>query len=405
MKQVRTLKYLSAVLAVGLLAAACGSPSGDDAADAEAIVIKIGQVLPINSVQAALAKTQVIGAQIAVEEVNAAGGIDGKKIEMVVKDDKLEAARVGTVLRELNDEGVKLTMGYQTSPECQAGAEAAVRLDQVVLANHCASALLVDPKPASENFWMLSTSGLETATAAGKYLAKDKPEVDTWDVFGYDADITRSNWETMRPAMEEAGVKVRRNSEFWVPVDATSYRSQLTKQISGLISTKEKRGLFMSTYGAGTTSYLKQAEPLGVLDEYSEIVTLGAFWQSAVSMNGTAPEIVNVHEYFAGCQDNPMDTAFIEAFEAETGTLPDAAAYQSYIGVKFYAAAIEKAGSADPKAVQKAFAGLSIDTPTGHKITMDGETHKAYSPLTVAHLVGDPAAKDGVKVISCDVAE
>ena len=402
MKQTRTLKYLSAAFALGLLASGCG---GDDDSGSDSGVIKIGQVLPVNSVQAALAETEILGAQIAADEINADGGIDGKKIEMVVKDDKLEAARVGTVLRELNDDGVKLTMGYQTSPECQAGAEAAVRLEQVVLANHCSSALLVDPKPASENFWMLSSSGLETATAAGNYLANVKPEVDTWDVFGYDADITRSNWVTMHDAMDEAGMDVVTNQEFWVPVDATSYRSQLAKQASSLAGTQETRGLFMSTYGAGTTSYLKQAEPLGLLDEYSEIVTLGAFWQSAVSMEGSAPEIVNVHEYTAGCQDNEIDKAFVKAFLDETGALPDAAAYQSYIGVKFYAAAIEKAGSADPKKVQEAFAGLSIDTPTGYPITMDGETHKAKSTLTAATLVGDPSAQDGVKVVSCEAAE
>jgi branched-chain amino acid transport system substrate-binding protein len=205
--------------------------------------------------------------------------------------------------------------------------------------------------------------------------------------------------------MEAGGMDVVVNQEFWVPVDATTYRSQLTKQISGLAGTKETRGLYMSTYGAGTTSYLKQAEPLGVLDEYSEIVTLGAFWQSAVSMEGTAPEIVNVHEYFAGCHDNEMDNAFTEAFMEETGALPDAAAYQSYVGVKFYAAAIEKAGSADPEKVQEAFDGLAIDSPTGYEITMDGETHKAKSTLTAATLVGDPAAQDGVKVVSCEAAE
>ena len=242
-------------------------------------------------------------------------------------------------MRELSDEDVKPTFGYETSPECQAGAEAAVRLGQVVLANHCSSALLTNPKPASENFWMLSASGDEIAAAAGKYLASSKPEVATWDVFGYDADITRSNWDKIRASMTEGGSEITSNQEFWVPVDATTYRSQITKQLSGLEATKETRGLFMSTYGAGTTSYMKQAEPLGLLDEYSTTVTLGAYWSSALSMDGASPDVYNVHEYFAGCQDNPMDSAFIAAFEKEMGTLPDAGAYQAYIGVKFYAAA------------------------------------------------------------------
>lgn len=402
MKHLRTAGLASAALTISLVASACGGSSDSGGGGDE--VIKLGQILPINSVQAALAKTQVVGAQIAVDQINAEGGIDGKKVEIIVKDNKLEAARVGTVLRELNDEGVKLTFGYETSPECQAGAEAAVRLGQLVLANHCSSPLLTSPKPASDAFYMLSASGDEISEAAGKYLATSKAEITDWDVFGYDADITRGNWKNMQAAMKTAGGTVDENQAFWVPVDATNYRSQLSKQVAGLTGTEESRGLFMSTYGAGTTSYLKQAEPLGVLDEYSEIVTLGAFWQSAVSMNGAAPEIMNVHEYVAGCQDNAMDTAFIAAYEKEMKNLPDAGAYQAYVGVKFYAAAIEKAGSADPKDVQKAFDGLSIQTPTGQELTMDGTTHKADTPITIANLVGDPAAQDGVKVISCQEA-
>lgn len=404
MKHARKVGYLSAAVAIGLLATACGS--GSDSKSGGSDVIKLGQVLPVNSIQAALAKTQIVGAQIAADEVNAAGGVDGKKIKMVVKDDKLEAAKVGTVLRDLNDEGVKLTLGYETSPECQAGAEAAVRLGQVVVANHCSSALLTNPKPASANFWMLSASGTEIADAAGKYLATSKPDVNTWDVFGYDADITRSNWKILKSSMEASGnKKIKSNQEFWVPVDATNYRSQITKQLSGLTATKPTRGLFLSTYGAGTTSYMKQAEPLGLLKDYSTVVTLGAYWSSALSMNGTSPDIYNVHEYMAGCQDNAMDQGFVKAYKAKMHTQPDAGAYQSYVGVKFYAAAIAKAKSSDPKKVQKAFAGLSIDTPTGQKLTMDGTTHKANSPITIAHVVGDPKAEDGIKVISCETAK
>jgi branched-chain amino acid transport system substrate-binding protein len=388
-------------VAVALLTAACGG-GGDTTGSAG--VIKLGQALPINSVQAALAKTQIVGAQIAADEINAAGGVNGSKIEIVLKDTKLETARVGTILRELNDEGVKLTLGWETSPECQAAAEAAPRLQQVVLANHCSSKLLYDPKPASPNYWMLSGSGPEIADAAGKSLAKEMPDVDNWDVFGYDAAITRSNWEVVQTAMKGAGNEIKKNQDFWVPVDATSYRSQLTSLASGLKTPKASNGLFLSAYGAGTTNFLKQAEPLKVLNNYAAIVTLGAYWSSALAMNGTSPDIFNVHEYFAGCQKNAMDDAFIKAYRAKMNAQPDAGAYQSYIGVKFYAAAIAKAKSADPDKVQKAFAGLSIDTPTGQKITMDGTSHKADSPLTVAHLVGDSAAPDGIKVISCTTA-
>ena len=84
------VRRFSTVLALCLATAACGG--GADGAAEDDDVIKLGQVLPVNSVQAALAETQMVGAQIAADEINAAGGIDGKMIEIVVKDDKLDVA-------------------------------------------------------------------------------------------------------------------------------------------------------------------------------------------------------------------------------------------------------------------------------------------------------------------------
>jgi branched-chain amino acid transport system substrate-binding protein len=405
MRDTRATICLTAAVAVGLLATACGSSGGTPKAAAGSsagAVVKLGQVLPVNSVQAALAKSEAAGAEVAADEINAAGGVDGKwKIQLELKDDGLSTARVGTVMRELNDDGVKLTFGFQISPECKAAAEAGKQNGQVVLASHCATASLTDP-PITPNFWMTAANNNDLAAAAGKYFSEKLPGVNTWDVFGYDSALTKSLWTLTQAAMEKArGSQIKANQTFWVPVDATNYRSQLTAQSSGLTGTKDSRGLFLATYGAGTTSYLKQAQPLGLLAKYSAVVQLGAYWSVAIAMNGTSPDVYNAYEYFAGCQQNAMNDAFVKAYEAKMHTQPDTGAYQAYMGVKFYAAAIAKAGSTDPTAVQAAFAGLSLETPTGGTLTMNGTSHHAAVPLTIAHLVGDPSAKDGVKYVGC----
>src|SRR5699024_10792167 len=115
--------------------------------------VKIGVVLPFTGVQATIAKLEGQGAEVAAKEINDAGGIDGKwKIELVDVDDQLDPARSATVIRQLNDEGVELALGGQTSDLCKSTAEATQRFNITFIGAHCTSPELVDP-PITPNFF------------------------------------------------------------------------------------------------------------------------------------------------------------------------------------------------------------------------------------------------------------
>ena len=131
------------------------------------------------------------------------------------------------------------------------------------------------------------------------------------------------------------------------------------------------------------------------------IAQTGVYWTTAKALQGTAPSVHNVHEYYWSCQDNEMNKKFVADFEALAGEKPDTGAYQGYVTLNLIAAAIEKAKSTDVAAVQKALPGLSIDTPTGLKLTMDGGSHHANQPITVANLFGDPVAPQTVGIRDC----
>lgn len=394
------LRALAAGAAAVLVLAGCGKSEGAGGADSD--TVKIGVVLPFTGVQATIAKLEGQGAEVAAKMINDAGGVDGQwEIELVDVDDQLDPARSATVIRDLNDQGVQLAIGGQTSDLCKSSAEASQRFDMTFIGAHCTSPDLVDP-PITDNFFMIGQQMTDLAKAIGTGLAQRYPDIETWDVVTYDVDAMRLSWEEAKKAMEaELGRSVQVGEQYQVPVGGTSMR----KEISGLVSTgdKSKRGLFLGIYGAGTTSFVQQAKPTGLIDEYGVIAQTGVYWPTATAMKGAAPSIYNVHDYFYPCQETDENTEFVAAFEELTGEKPDAGAYQGYLAVKLLEAAITEAGSTESADVQKALEGLSIETPMGTEMTISADGHEGRGGVTTAVLAGDPSAPQGVAITDCDV--
>jgi branched-chain amino acid transport system substrate-binding protein len=398
----RLTTAIAAVAAITLSVTACAGGSEGGEANGGGDTVKIGVVLPFTGVQAAIAELEGEGASVAADMINDAGGVAGKwKIELVEADDQLDTGRSATVIRDLNDQGVALAVGGQTSDLCKSSAEAAQRFNMTFIGAHCTSPDLVDP-PITENFFMIGQQMTTLATAIGANLADAYPDVETWDVVTYDVEAMRSSWDIAKSAMEEKlGHTVEVGEQYAVSVGGTTLRNE----IAGLAATpdKQKRGLFLGVYGAGTTAFLQQAAPTGILDEYAVVAQTGVYWPTAVSMEGTAQPIVNVHDYFYPCQDTPENDEFVAAFEEATGEKPDTGAYQGYLAVRLLAAAIEKADSTDTAKVQEALEGLTIDTPQGLEMTIDAESHAGNGAATVALLAGDPDAPQGVGISDCSL--
>lgn len=384
---------------MSLVLAGCGKSEGSSAEEG---TVKVGVVLPFSGVQATIAKLEGQGAEVAAKMINDEGGIDGKwEIDLVEVDDQLDPARSATVVRDLNDQGVGLAIGGQTSDLCKSSAEASQRFNMTFIGAHCTSPELVDP-PITDNFFMIGQQMTDLATAIGTGLAKRYPDVETWDVVTYDVEIMRASWDVAKEAMEaELGREIEVGEQYSVPISATSMR----KEISGLVSAGDKtnRGLFLGVYGAGTTSFIQQAKPTGILDEYAVLAQTGVYWPTATALGGEAPAIYNVHDYFYACQDDPENDAFVAEFEKVTGEKPDAGAYQSYLAVKLLEAAVTEAGSTDPTEVQEALEGLSIDTPMGVTMDIGEESHAGKGGVTTALLQGDKSAPQGVSITECDV--
>ena len=114
--------------------------TGDDAAAAPAASgdpIILGAVMPLSGASASTGILARQGAELAVEQINASGGVLGRPLELAFKDSLGSPEEAVKIVREYDSEGIDFTWGYTTSSGCLAVAPVAEELDMLMLSNYC----------------------------------------------------------------------------------------------------------------------------------------------------------------------------------------------------------------------------------------------------------------------------
>ena len=124
-KKAASLLLASALMVTSF--AACGDKASDSSAEGEATAsedtFKIGGIGPITGAAAVYGKAVENGAKLAVDEINAEGGINGKQIEFKFEDDEHDAEKSVNAYNTLKDWGMQMLLGCVTSNPCIAVAE------------------------------------------------------------------------------------------------------------------------------------------------------------------------------------------------------------------------------------------------------------------------------------------
>lgn len=157
--------------------------------------------------------------------------------------------------------------------------------------------------------------------------------------------------------------------------------------------------MFLSTYGAGTTAFLQQAEAFDIVDRVGLLASAGGYEPVARALDGAAPEMWNAYDYAYAAYDNDFNTRFVDEFLEQTGERPMAWSYDGYVSGYAYVAAVDAAGSADPDAVVEALAGLEFEGAPG-TLRFDPETHQLLAPVVISQTVGNPEAAEGVEYLN-----
>jgi branched-chain amino acid transport system substrate-binding protein len=378
---------LSVAIAATVLAAACsgGTSSGQ--------TYKIGYD---SSQTGTLAYSDVPaskGVQLAIDEINAKGGIDGKyKIELTLQDNRSEAAQSAVVAQDLLSKGVQFLICTSDADPCTAAGQVAQGKGIPTMSTAATSPVL----PGSVgDFMFMSVFGDNVQTAALAEYAAEQGYKNAYLLCSPDSSYTSKSCDYFKYAFEKLGGAVAGQGSF--TLGAADFAAEVTK-IKNLSPAPDV--IMTPAYPPDAPTFIKQLRAAGV--ETPVLSIDGVDSVDTISAGGPAVEGLTFTTHGFPVPGSSMEKFWTD-YKTKNGSDPESVfAATGYDLVKIIEAAVLKAGSTDPKKVRDAIDVLeNVQGATG-SITYKDQNR---IPLKEVYLV---TVKDGkfafVKKIKPDPA-
>lgn len=380
----------SAAAVMALSLAGCSGGSMDDSSSSSAKAsgdsITIGTVTTNSGTAAAYGEAEVKGFELAVSEINAKGGINGKKVKLESMDDKGDATEASNAYNKLaGDNNVLAVAGPTISATTAAVAPLADQSKLVTIAPAATSDSIETGNYLFRTCFKDSYQGEVAARFAAENLKVKKVAV----LYGTGDPYSSGVGEAFAKAAEKLGLEVV-DKESSSSADDTEYSAQLQKiQASGA------ELLYAPYYYSVAGPYIiPQARSLGF-----EGYVMGPDGYDGLKLTGDKSQYNKTYyttHYSADDNTNTKVQDFIKSYKSKNNAEPNTFAALGYDTIYMIKQAIEKAGeNATREDVRNAVAGMTFDGVTG-KFTMD----KSGSPtksVTVLEM------KDGKPVYNTTV--
>ncbi len=328
--------------------------------------IRIGCLQTLSGAMAITGQSHIIGAEIAVDMINDAGGIDGRPLELVVRDTQVSAATAVATLREFSGSGVNLVMGEAFSSVNLAAAPLLVELG-LAMASPSAVAMELTHEMYSPNFFRCGPNAFMQYNGQTRLLAQEFPDVRKWGGIQTDGAGFKSGWDTMaaqlrRHHKELHNAEVQINDPLLVKLGSNDYRS-IISQLMG----QGLEGLIFQMQGQDALNFIRQAEPFDFFRSIKAIAAnnIGA---SSGTLSVAIPDFFTASCYWhpMGFQGLPMTDEFVTRYKAKTGfDEVDVFSTMAHTAIYGFAGAIRTAGSTDTAAVVAAMESAEFDSLHG----------------------------------------
>ena len=380
-------RFLSLGLAMAMAASltACGSSSSTtetttaaagESTAASGEVFKIGGIGPVTGAAAVYGLAVKNGAQIAVDEINADGGINGYQI-----DDEHDAEKSVNAYNTLKDWGMQMIMGTVTSAPCVAVADKTMA-DNMFQITPSGSSVECAQNP---NVFRVCFSDPDQGAASATYIAENKL-ADKIAVI-YDSSDVYSSGIYERFASEAAnhGLDI---------VAAEAFTADSNKDFSTQLQKAKDAGadlVFLPIYYTEASLILNQANTMGYAPKFFGCDGMDGILQ-VDNFDTKLAEGLMLLTPFAADADDELTQKFVTAYKEKYGETPIQFAADAYDAIYAIKAAAEEAGITPETSVsdtcdkmKEAMLKVTVNGLTGENMTWteDGEPHKAPKAVKV----------------------
>jgi urea transport system substrate-binding protein len=374
------LVYGSATLGTSLLLKACGgssttseSPAAGSSPGASSVAaaggggdtIKVGILHSLSGTMAISEKSVVDAEQLAIEEINAAGGVLGKKIEAIVEDGASDWPTFAEKAKKLIDQDkVATVFGCWTSASRKAVLPVFEEKKHMLW-----YPVQYEGQECSQNIFYTGAAPNQQIEPSVDWLLKNKGK--DFFLVGSDYVFPRTANTIIKAQLQAKGGKTV--GEDYLPLGNT----EVTAIIAKIKSALPNGGIIYNTLnGDSNVAFFKQMQGAGLTpDKYPSMSVSIA----EEEVKAIGPEYLKGHyaawNYFMTV-DSPANKKFVEAFKKKYGAdrVTNDPMEAAYIAVYLWKQAVEKAKSTDLEAVRKAAVGQTLDAPEG-TVTMQNNHH------------------------------
>ena len=367
--------------------------TGSAPAPSNGDTIKVGILHSLSGTMAISETSLKNTALMAIDEINAKGGVMGKKLEPVVVDPASDWPLFAEKARQLlTQDKVAVIFGCWTSVSRKSVLPVVEELNGLLL-----YPVQYEGQEQSKNIFYTGAVPNQQARPAVEYLMS--PEgggAKRFVLLGTDYVYPRTTNKILRAFLKSKGVADSDIMEEYTPFGFNNYQT-----IVGNIkkfSAGKKTAVISTINGDSNVPFYRELGNQGI--KAADIPVM-AFSVSEEELRGidTTPLVGHLAawNYFQSVK-NPVNIKFVNAYKkyAIDHKLPNADKVvtndpmeATYVGINMWKQAVEKAGSTDVDKVRAAMAGQSFAAPSGYTLTMDAENHHLHKPVMIGQIRAD----------------
>lgn len=375
---------LAAVMAFGL--AACGSSSssassGSTSASAEGAAFKIGGIGPITGGAAIYGMAVKNAAQLAIDEINADGGINGYQVAYNFQDDENDAEKSVNAYNTLKDWGMQILMGTVTSTPCIAVAAKTAEDNMFQITPSGSAVKCVE----NDNAFRVCFSDPDQGTASAKYIGENKLATKIAVIYDSSDVYSSGIYEKFAAEAANQGIEIVA-AEAFTADNKTDFSVQLQKA-----KDNGAEMVFLPIYYTEASIILKQASSMGFNPIFFGCDGLDGIL-GVENFDTSLAEGVMLLTPFAADAEDEKTQAFVSAYKEKFGEIPNQFAADTYDAIYAIKAAAED-GNVTPEmsvsdiceAMKTSMTNITLDGLTGEGMTWNaqGEPNKAPKAVKI----------------------
>ncbi len=385
----RAVAAPAALVAVGLVLTACGSRAGDtpdtsagasggtSCVDTSGDTIKVGSLNSLSGTMAISEVTVRDSIALAVEQINADGGVLGKQIQIVAEDGASEPTVFAEKAEKLiSSDCVAAVFGGWTSSSRKAMLPVFEDRDALLY-----YPVQYEGLESSSNIFYTGATTNQQIVPALDYLKEQG--VKSLYLVGSDYVFPQTANRIIKAYAEANGIEIK--GEDYTPLGSTDFSTIVNK-----VRTADADAVFNTLNGDSNVAFFREYTNAGLNAKDMPVVSVSIAEEEVVGIGAQNIEGQLTAWNYYQTVESPENTAFVEAYKAKYGANkptsdPMEAAYTS---VHLWKNTVEKAGSFAVEDVVAASDGVTYAAPEG-TVTIDGDNHHITKTARIVEIRGD----------------